>query len=122
MFDPIATGLVVWASAGLVVALAFLLFGFDRIDPAARDAYLVRPLLVPALCSSGLWSSGVGPPFRGEGDRMQRHHRRAHALIWTGLAVTLPIALLIIFASVPELPDDAPAVRLDAQSGQGGGQ
>lgn len=49
MFDPIATGLVVWASAGLVVALAFLLFGFDRIDPAARDAYLVRPLLVPGL-------------------------------------------------------------------------
>lgn len=53
---------------------------------------------------------------------MQRHHRRAHALIWTGLALSLPVALLIVFASVPDLPDDAPAVRLDARSGQGGGQ
>lgn len=49
MVDPVATGLMLWASAGLIVAVAFLLFGFDRIDPAAHDAYLVRPLLVPGL-------------------------------------------------------------------------
>jgi hypothetical protein len=35
--------------AGLVVALAFLLFGLDRIDPAARGAYGFRPLLLPGL-------------------------------------------------------------------------
>lgn len=58
MFDPVATGLMVWASAGLVVALAFLLFGFERVDPAAHDAYLVRPLLIPGLVL--LWPLVIG--------------------------------------------------------------
>mgnify|MGYP000857335676 CR=1 FL=1 len=47
--DPVAAGLILWAGTGLTVAIAFLLFGFDRIDPGARDAYAVRPLLVPGL-------------------------------------------------------------------------
>lgn len=51
---------------------------------------------------------------------MQRHHRRAHAVIWTCLAIALPIMLVVIFASVPKLPADAPAVRLDpAPQGSG---
>jgi len=39
----------VYGGAGALVALAFLVFGFDRVDPAARGAYAVRPLLVPGL-------------------------------------------------------------------------
>ncbi|MCC6716492.1 MAG: hypothetical protein IT555_01280 [Acetobacteraceae bacterium] len=35
--------------AGVVVAVAFLFLGLDRIDPAARGAYAFRPLLVPGL-------------------------------------------------------------------------
>lgn len=50
---------------------------------------------------------------------MQRRHRRAHAVIWTVLAAVLPIALAVIFASLPKLPADAPAVRLDAVAGPG---
>lgn len=34
---------------GLVVALAFLLIGLDRVDAAARGAYTFRPLLLPGL-------------------------------------------------------------------------
>ncbi|SCB49951.1 hypothetical protein GA0061101_13175 [Rhizobium lusitanum] len=49
MYDPIAVGVMIWAGIGLVVATAFLLFGFDRIDPGAHEAYAVRPLLVPGL-------------------------------------------------------------------------
>ncbi|MGM4985850.1 MULTISPECIES: hypothetical protein [Rhizobium] len=51
---------------------------------------------------------------------MQRRHRRAHTVIWTGVAVAVPIALAVIFASVPKLATDAPAVRLDAPTGGGG--
>lgn len=42
---------LLWAygGIGLAVAAAFLLIGFDRIDPAARGAYAVRPLLLPGL-------------------------------------------------------------------------
>ncbi|CDN56765.1 Hypothetical protein RG1141_CH44530 [Neorhizobium galegae bv. officinalis bv. officinalis str. HAMBI 1141] len=50
---------------------------------------------------------------------MQRRHRRAHTVIWTGIAVVLPIMLVVIFASVPKLSADAPAVRLDATAAQG---
>ncbi len=49
---------------------------------------------------------------------MQRRHRRAHTVIWTGIAVVIPIMLIVIFASVPKLPTDAPAVRLDATATQ----
>lgn len=35
--------------AGAVVALVFLVFGIERILPAARGAYAFRPLLLPGL-------------------------------------------------------------------------
>ena len=34
---------------GGAVAVAFLAFGLDRIDPSARGGYAFRPLLVPGL-------------------------------------------------------------------------
>ena len=38
-----------YAVFGLLVAVAFLLWGIDRIDPAANGAYAFRPLLVPGI-------------------------------------------------------------------------
>ncbi|MBU8538393.1 hypothetical protein [Falsiroseomonas tokyonensis] len=38
-----------YALAGLAVAIAFLAFGIERVDPAARGAYGMRPLLLPGL-------------------------------------------------------------------------
>jgi len=38
-----------YGSVGIVLALAFLLWGLDRIDPAAAGAYAFRPLLLPGL-------------------------------------------------------------------------
>lgn len=40
---------VSYVSCGGAVAVAFLAFGLDRIDPSARGAYTVRPLLVPGV-------------------------------------------------------------------------
>jgi len=48
---------------------------------------------------------------------MQRAHRKAHATIWLGLVILLPVALAIIFMSQPKLARDAPAIRLDAVLG-----
>jgi hypothetical protein len=47
MIDAIVTGLWAYCGAGFVVALIFVLYGIDRIDPAAKGAYAVRPLLMP---------------------------------------------------------------------------
>lgn len=38
-----------YATAGLAVGVAFLLFGLARMDPAARGAFAFRPLLLPGL-------------------------------------------------------------------------
>ena len=42
-------GVQIWGTAGAVVCILFLLVGIDRIDPAARDAYAFRPLLIPGI-------------------------------------------------------------------------
>lgn len=36
-----------YALAGATVAIAFVLVGVDRVDPAARRAIAFRPLLLP---------------------------------------------------------------------------
>ena len=38
-----------YATVGLAVGLAFLLFGLSRRDPASVGAYAFRPLLLPGL-------------------------------------------------------------------------
>jgi len=38
-----------WAAIGLAFGLVFLTIGIDRVDPAARGAHAVRPLLLPGL-------------------------------------------------------------------------
>ena len=43
------TAIYLYVGVGGVVALAFVLVGFDRIDPAAHGAWLVRPVLLPGL-------------------------------------------------------------------------
>jgi hypothetical protein len=38
-----------WLVIGVVVGIAFLFLGIDRVDPAARGSYAFRPLLLPGL-------------------------------------------------------------------------
>jgi hypothetical protein len=38
-----------WLTIGIIVGVAFLFLGIDRIDPAARGSYAFRPLLLPGL-------------------------------------------------------------------------
>ncbi|MCG8547864.1 MAG: hypothetical protein MJE12_27020 [Alphaproteobacteria bacterium] len=45
--DAVILGLQIYGICGGVVAVAFLLFGVDRVDPSAHGAYAFRPLLVP---------------------------------------------------------------------------
>jgi len=52
--DPMTATIVLavtgaYAATGVLVGLAFLLFGLARLAPAARGAYAFRPLLLPGL-------------------------------------------------------------------------
>lgn len=49
MATIIIDAVLVYAVIGAALALAFLLWGIDRIDPAANGSYAFRPLLLPGL-------------------------------------------------------------------------
>lgn len=52
---------------GLVVAVFFLGFGIDRVDPSARGSYAFRPLLIPGICL--IWPLVLYRWYRLEQDR-----------------------------------------------------
>lgn len=45
----IIDAVLAYGAVGTVLAMAFLLWGIDRIDAAAVGAYAFRPLLIPGL-------------------------------------------------------------------------
>ena len=49
MAELIVQSATVYAAIGALVAVLFLLFGIDRIDPAARGAYAFRPMIAPGI-------------------------------------------------------------------------
>ena len=53
----IVDAVMVYLAAGVLVALAFVLWGIDRDDPGAAGAYAFRPLLLPGLVL--LWPAVV---------------------------------------------------------------
>lgn len=85
-----------WLLAGFGVGVAFLLFGLDRRDASARGAYGFRPLLLPGLVL--LWPLVIwrwlDPPSLSLQPALRRRHKRAHAILWLGLACILPAILV----------------------------
>lgn len=49
----IVGGIELYAVVGCLVAVVFLLYGIDRVDPSARGSYVFRILLIPGVI--GLW-------------------------------------------------------------------
>lgn len=47
--DPVQLALILWGVPGLIIAVAFLAYGIDRVDESAVGAYAFRPLLIPGL-------------------------------------------------------------------------
>ncbi len=80
-----------WLLAGLCVGVAFLVFGLDGTDAAARGAYGFRPLLLPGLVL--LWPLVVwrwlDRPSPTREPSLARRQKRAHGVVWIGLACIL---------------------------------
>ncbi len=49
MAEVIVNAVMLYGAVGAAVALVFLLWGIERIDPAAAGAYAFRPLLAPGV-------------------------------------------------------------------------
>jgi hypothetical protein len=108
-----------WLLAGLGVGVAFLLFGLDRVDAAARGAYGFRPLLLPGLVL--LWPLVVwrwldAATQTGRPPSLRRRHKPAHAVLWLILAGLLPLVLGTALALRQyDLPAPA-SLRIDANT------
>ena len=106
----------VYAGAGALVALAFLAFGLARVDPGARGAYGFRPLLLPGLLLLWplvlwrWWRLARGALPAGPG----RRYAATHRVVWTVLAVLLPLLLVSALALRQGGPMEAAPVRLSA--------
>jgi hypothetical protein len=103
-----------YAALGAVVAVAFLAFGLARVDPAARGAYGFRPLLLPGLVL--VWPLVLWRWWRlarsGAHPVPGRRYAATHRLVWTVLAVVLPLLLLGALALRQGAPSETAPVRL----------
>ncbi|MEO0994772.1 MAG: hypothetical protein AAFU49_13055 [Pseudomonadota bacterium] len=86
-----------WMWCGLAVAVVFLLWGIDRVEPNARGAYAFRPLMVPGIAL--LWPLVLGRWLwleTGRVDPLSRHRppRAWHGRIWLVLSIALPAILV----------------------------
>jgi hypothetical protein len=101
---------------GGAVAVLFLAFGIDRVEPNARGAWAFRPLIVPGLVLIWpivLWRWRA--LARGW-DEKRRHlpPRRAQERMALALAVAIPLILALAFSVRQGAPQSQQAVRLAA--------
>jgi hypothetical protein len=100
------------------VALAFILAGIDRHDPAARGAYAFRPLLLPGLTLLwpvvlARWILGPAAPSSAA----QCRHRRDHRRVWLALSVILPLMLAAAWGQRQHRLPEPPVQRIGTAQG-----
>ncbi len=110
MGSAILIAVQAYGAVGAVVALWFLLWRIEQVDPMARGAYAFRPLLVPGIVL--LWPLVIWRAGAAAG--AHRTFRAAHLRIWTALAVLLPVLVLGSLALRQNGPAEARPERLAA--------
>ncbi|MEM8577067.1 MAG: hypothetical protein AAGF60_04380 [Pseudomonadota bacterium] len=90
----------IWLWTGAAVALVFLTWGIDRIDPDARGAYVFRPLMVPAILMLWplvLWRwarlEAKAGTFMARYRPLRRAHPAAAVLLCAAMALLLSMGL-----------------------------
>jgi hypothetical protein len=113
---PIADGILfvglAYAIIGVMVSAAFLLFGIEDIDPAARHSYFFRALIAPGLAL--LWPVVIKRWHSNSGGTRDTPvpHPHVHVAAWICLAVVLPLLLVIAFWQSHVTIPETPSVRL----------
>ena len=105
-----------WLWLGAATAIIFLSFGIDRVDEDARDAYIFRPLLIPAILL--IWPLVLWRWWQIERQgevTMARYRavRRSHgiaAIVMTGLIAAV---LVLGLTARQDWPETVPPVRID---------
>lgn len=120
--DPMETAALIvdlarlWLWAGGAVALAFLFWGLDRVEPNARGAWAFRPLLLPAVLLIWplvLWRWAVLEAGRDDWAKRHLPPRRSHAFAALVLAVAIPALVATGLAVRQSWPEGAAPVLLE---------
>ncbi len=103
-----------YAAVGLLVGMAFIMIGLDRLHPAAHGHWAFRPLLLPGLALLWpyillRWRRGAAEPQAVAGQRSQR---RRHTRVWFAIAALPPLILLAGMALRQTGLADAPPLLL----------
>jgi hypothetical protein len=117
----IVTSIQIWAGIGLLVALAFVTIGINRIDEDAVGAYAFRPLIIPGVVLIWpvvLWRWWILEA--GNDDWKLRHAppRRSHGPVWIVLAILIPLTFLTALLLRQTWPEGYVPERLEQDEGQ----
>ncbi|MEL6586290.1 MAG: hypothetical protein AAFQ50_06440 [Pseudomonadota bacterium] len=107
--------MTLWLAIGALVAVPFLLWGLDRIDPDADGAYVFRPLLVPGVLLIWplvLWRWRVLAVGREDEMARCRPNRGAHRPIAIILPVVLAVTMIFGLAARQHWPSDIAPVQV----------
>ncbi len=115
MAAGIIMGVEIYAWIGLAVAAVFLLWGVERVVPAARGAYVFRPLAIPGVVL--LWPLVLWRWWRlerGGGPWQARHAppRRLQDGLALCFAVAIPAILVAALLLRQDGPFERPAIKL----------
>ncbi len=107
------TTVEIWLAIGAVVALIFVTFGIDRIEPNAKNGYVFRVLILPGLCLLWplvLWRWRLAES--GGEDWRNRHSPQRKSAGWLGFGMAAAIAVILLIAATqrpPPVDSTAPA-------------
>lgn len=109
-----------WLLVGLAVAVVFVAWGADRVEPNARGAWAFRPLLVPGVVL--IWPLVLLRWWRlARGwDEARRHRppRRVQGTVALVLILAIPAIIAVSLAVRQNGPFERPPVRLESPEGR----
>jgi hypothetical protein len=112
----------IYGLLGACVAIVFLLWGIDRVDPNARGAWTFRPLLVPGVVL--IWPLVLWRWWRvSRGETLGKRHRPprlAQDYLALALALAIPVFLFAALLARQNGPYERPAVMLEGPAAEQG--
>ncbi len=103
-----------YLALGLLVGVVFVVWGIERLDANAKDAWAFRPLLLPGMMLIWplvLWRWRV---LAKGWDEARRHQPPRAAQDWAGVALALAIPVIVVTVLVIRQngPFERPAVQI----------
>ncbi len=118
--EAILYSIELWAYAGLIVAVPFLIIGIDRIDEDARGAYIFRPLLIPGVLLVWplvLWRWVVLELGKDNWRKRYTPPRKTHGVAAIAMALAVCVVLTLAYQARQTWPTGFEPKRISQSTG-----